>query len=170
MSEQRIEDAIKEKLSGDAQKNASDFVAYMRENEMTPEWNGGIWICGYQNKPVCVVYVSGDEQMPGPWTIWHSGYDSKYTPDDIPAGEDADKIGLNDLTADEPLKEIAWAHINICGSCGCGRQPGRRTSVFGKEFDNVCTSTLAFTNPDAETLTYVKKLAALMKRGYLKNS
>ena len=165
MTEKRIEDRINELLTGDTQKNALDFVSYLRANEITSRGLGECEVFHYQNKPVCVVFVNGAEHVPGPWTVWHSGYDPKYSPAEIPDGEDGDKVGLIDCSADEQLKKVAWEHINTCGSCGCGRQPGRRTSVFGKDFDNVCTSTLAFTDPDAETLEYVKTLAELMKLG-----
>ena len=170
MSAQVIENAITEMLKGEEQKIALDYVSFMSANEMPPEWSNGVWICCYKNKPVCVMFINGDESIPGPWTIWHSGYDPKYDPEEIPEGEDGDKVGLIDLSVDERLKETAWTHINICGNCGCGRQPGRHTTVFGKEFDNVCTSTLAFTNPDAVTIEYVKQLAELMKLGILKNN
>ena len=167
---QKIEDAIEELLTGDSKKNAMDFVAYMSANDMQLEWYEGIWFCNSS-----VVLINGAAQCPGPWTIFHSGYGHEYPPDEIPAGKDDDKIGLSDLTVDEHLKEVAWAHVKSCFNftsnekeCGCGRQPGRHTTVFGKEFDNVCTATLAFCNPDAETLVYIKKLVELMKLGRLK--
>ena len=165
MSKKMFEDTINELLTDEAKKNALDFVAYLRANEIAPQGSSGCEVFSFQNKPVCVVFVNGAEEIPGPWTIWHSGYDPKYSPNEIPDGEDADKIGLTDISVDEQLKRIAWDHVNICGRCGCGRQPGRHTTIFGKEFDNVCTSTLAFTNPDVETLQYVKKLTEVMKKG-----
>jgi hypothetical protein len=168
MSTKRNEEMIQEKLTGETQKNALDFIAFLKANDIQQEEPHGVWC--YKNKPVCVVYVTGDEQMPGPWTIWHSGYNPDYPTTEIPDSEDGDKIGLCDLTVDESLKEVAWAHINICGKCGCKRKPGRRTNVFGKEFENVCTSTLAFCNPNAEILENVKKLTELMKLGILKNN
>jgi len=183
MSEKSFEDTVSKFLTGDVQKNALDFAAYLRENEITLEENEGVWVCdgawdviwvGTSN----VSWVGADEPMPGSWTIFHSGYDhTKYDPDNIPTGKDGDKIGLCDLSADERLKEVAWEHVKPCfhftsngKECGCGKQPGRRTTVFGKEFDNVCSATLQFINPDAETLEYVKKLMKLMKLGMLKSN
>jgi len=36
---------------------------------------------------------------------------------------------FDDFRLDEQLKEFAWAHVNICTSCGgssgCGSQPGQ---------------------------------------------
>lgn len=165
MTEKRFEDNINELLSGNTQKNALDFITYLRANEIEPQGSSSCEVFYYKDMPVCVIFVNGSEQMPGPYTVWHSGHDGKYAPEAIPAGEDADTVGLTDTSADEQVKEAAWAHINICSSCGCGRQPGRRTAVFGREFDNVCTSTLAFTDPDPEALENLKQLALLMRDG-----
>ena len=65
---------------------------------------------------------------------------------------------------DEPMKEIAWAHINICASCGGKCSPGKGKTVFGKEFDNVCNADMAFHVPSAETLECVKKLLEMRKK------
>jgi len=71
---------------------------------------------------------------------------------------------------DEELKEFAWMNVHYCTyftsngkECGCKDKPGRRVSIFGKEFDNVCHSPLWFLNPDAEALENMKKLVELWK-------
>jgi len=61
------------------------------------------------------------------------------------------------------LKEIAWSHINFCGSCGGDCSPGKPKNVFGKEFNNVCNAVMAFYAPNAETLEYVKELLLIRK-------
>jgi len=58
---------------------------------------------------------------------------------------------------------IAWANVNICTSCGGSCSPGTRKAIFGQEFDNVCSTDLAFYNPDAKTLEYVRKLMEMRK-------
>ena len=61
---------------------------------------------------------------------------------------------------DEEAKEIAWNHINYCGKCDkCS--PGTNKIVFGKKFNNVCSSTMAFGNPNRDTLECIKKLLGM---------
>lgn len=138
-----VEEAIRNTLNGDALRNALSFIAFMKENGITCEPAEGIWV--YEDG--CVLYMDGAANMPGPWTIW-----AEFGTDD-----DGDSV-------DGRLKEVAWAHINPCGNCGCGNQPGSRKTVFGREFDHICTSTLVFHNPDAGTLESIKQLALLKKR------
>ena len=38
----KIEDVVCEVLSGDAQKNALDFIAFLRENKLNPAWGSRI--------------------------------------------------------------------------------------------------------------------------------
>jgi len=145
----KIEDDLSNALSGDKLKNALDFIAYMKESGMTAhaehtgafEYNGE-WVC-----IVCVIPIDG---VPG-WTIFDNPLTSKF--DDFPV--------------DESLKEFAWAHVNICTSCGgssgCGSQPGRRKVIFGKEFENVCTSDVAFWSPDADALGKIKRMIDIWK-------
>ena len=61
------------------------------------------------------------------------------------------------------MKKIAWANVNTCGNCGGDCSPGTRKAILGQEFDNVCSTDLAFCNPDTNTLEYVKKLLEMRK-------
>jgi len=156
MAEQMlIEKVINEKLKGDAQKNALDLLNYLITNEMTVDGDAPCWGINYQGKDVGVFFVTGEEDIPGPWTVWSD--DNNY--DEVEG-----------ILIDKQIKEIAWSHTNICGhfssggtDCGCGNQPGKTKTIFGKKFDNICTSTFMFTNPDAKTLECVKKLMELRK-------
>jgi hypothetical protein len=149
MSEEKknltIEDEINEKLTGDAQKNALDFVAYMRANGMTSDAEHSNAF-RYYAKWVCILCVYPDDNGMG-WTIFDNPLSGQY--DDFPVDDD--------------LKEFAWAHVNICGQCGCPSKPGIRKTIFGKEFDNVCTSEVAFRNPDAETSGKIKQMIEVWK-------
>lgn len=73
--------------------------------------------------------------------------------------------------ADEVLKEAAWAHVRLCEhfssggtQCGCGRQPGFDTTIFGKDHKNLCFALLEFLNPDTEALETIKRLLLLLKK------
>jgi len=163
MSEKSREDIINEFLKDDAKKNALDFVAYLRANEIAPPSNSGnIYL--YQNRVICKITIKGADDIAAPWMIWFSD------------GE-GDKLGLCSVPEDERLKEFAWAHINTCANfssngrdCGCDKAPGRSAAVFGRQFDNVCHSTLSFINPNADSLVYIKKLVDLMKIGINRNN
>jgi len=148
MAEKRIEDFINETLTGDAQKNALEFATFLQENEIATPDGEGYWELNYKDKEVCILFINGEADIPGPWTIWSD--ESEY-------GE------LADFSIDEKTKEIAWKFANKCGSCGQDCSPGKTKTIFGKEFENICGSTFMFTNPDAETLEGVKKLVEMRK-------
>ena len=141
----KIEDELVAALSGDKLKNALDFIGYMKASGMTPhaehhsafEYNGE-WVC-----IVCIIPIDG---TPG-WTIFDNPLTGKF--DDFPV--------------DEHLKKFAWEHINICGECGCGSQPGRKKMIFGKEFNNICTSEVAFWSPDADALNKITRMIDIWK-------
>jgi len=146
----KIEDDLAATLTGDRLKNAQQFIAFMKENGMTLhqehstafEYNGE-WVCIIITMPI------GGE--PG-WVIFDNPLTSKF--DDFPV--------------DEHLKGFAWEHVNICttcgGSSGCGSQPGRDKIIFGKEFNNVCTSEVAFWNPDGDALSKIMQMISIWKK------
>ena len=149
MSENRtktFEETITDLLKGDTQKNALDFAAFLKANDMIPGGEHGQ--VTYKDKAVAYIHIDGEAEMPGPWTIWPEGDFSS-----VPAGFDFD----------ESMIKIAWANVNVCGKCGGDCAPGSRKTIFGKDFDNICGAVLAFNNPDANTLVCVKKLLEMQK-------
>ena len=140
----KIEDKFKEVLVGGTLKNALNFATFLQQNAM--EYDGTR--ITYNNECVCYTHIDGSEQMPGPWTIWPEG--------DFSAQCQA-------VPMSERMKEIAWACVNICTTGHCDSSPGVRKTVFGKVYDNACTSALAFTNPDAEALECLKKILLMRK-------
>lgn len=152
----QIEDAIRELLCGETKQHALDFIAYLQEIEMSPIGTpeGILWTVSYKGaEGVCHILISGAAQYPGPWTIWP---DSEFG--------SAPEYGM----ADEHVKETAWNHIKICSNCGsCG--PGKRKTILGREFDDVCNAAMEFTDPDAEALECVKSLM-LFRRNVIDGS
>ena len=154
----KIEDDLTAALSGDTLKNALDYVAYLKANGVLPETPDSNVFEGADGF-VCVLCVFPVENIPS-WFIFMGGYDcalcgNKY----------------QDYPIDGQLKEFAWSHVKTCCNftsngkyCGCGFQPGRRIKLFGKTFDNVCTSVLEIQNPDAEALELVKKLSDVWRQ------
>jgi len=136
---QTVEDKINVQLSGEVQKNALDFVAFLKANE-----------CGDS----CVIVVAKKPAHISPWTIFFNACEFD--------GEDS---------ANDDLKEAAWAHAHICDHfasggkrCGCGDQPGFRGTMFGKDFENLCKCPLQFTNPDVEAMEEAKRLLLMLKK------
>ena len=150
MSEQRLEDEINEILTGELLKNALDFAAFLKENEMVVGGQHGE--VSYKKTPVCYINIAQGSEFPEPWIVYVEGdYNTIY----------------EDVSVDERLKEITWANVHSCGSCS-GCRPGKTVSIFGKEFKNVCCNAeLAFYKPDAEELECLKKILKMRKREIL---
>jgi len=151
------EDRIKSKITGDSLKNALDFVAFLRENDIrldynTSEsgyggWNGAVG--GIVGNSIGYVTFNGDVGGIGPWTFWLNSCDFK--------GSDS---------ADDDFKNAIWAFASPCGKCNENWEKcmgsGKRT-ILGKEFENQCHSPLMFINPNAKTLENMKKFLLYLK-------
>jgi len=151
MSEQKecneltFEEKIVETLKGDTQKDALNFVAFLKANNLSTGDNHGTIV--FNGDVLAWMHMDGKPDLPGPWTIWPDLIGT------VPEG----------FIFEEAMKEVAWQNINICASCGGECAPGNKKSVFGKEFDNVCGAMLAFTDPDCESLECLKKLIEMRK-------
>ncbi|MCL2593472.1 MAG: hypothetical protein FWD82_08935 [Defluviitaleaceae bacterium] len=121
-----------------------DFKKYLEENEMTI--NGAE--VSYKGKVMCYMHIGEGTEMPDPFTIWTDGDYSRE---------------LDNFKISDEMKEIAWANVNTCGSCGGNCSPGKLKTIFGKEFNNVCSADMAFYMPDAKSLECVKKLLEMRK-------
>ena len=157
-----IEDVIREKLPGDMQKNALDLIAFMKANGISPSTTPRI-----DDTPEGKAYTYGSDSANGGcgliliepgkpgWGYCYGGfYDSALLRNEY-----------QDFPVDENVKAFAWAHVSACRNfttngkeCGCGYQPGRRITIFGKEFHHTCHGVMGFDNPDGEMLKLVKKL------------
>ena len=147
-----IEDVIREKLKGETQANALDFVAFLRSNRiaLNSDGDGGKWsgwaVGGTVGNSAGYMIVNGAKEFPGPWTFWFNSCDFEDN-------------------ADDELKETAWAHASPCGKCNAGWEDcgGGEGTIFGKKFERLCHSPMMFVNPDAKTLEYAKKLMLMLK-------
>jgi len=161
MHEHRIEDFIGEILTGDEQKNALEFIAYLRVSEMEFERGGGYWkgklywYIKFKDEYVCYILIGSEEKPgPGPWVVW---------------SDDSGSNCFADFPLDEHMKEIAWRNIDFCKdpvNCGACKKRGytnKTKTLFGKEFNNVCLTTFRFTDPDVEDLEFMKKMVGIRK-------
>ena len=141
-----FEGYVSDILSGEMLKNALDFAAFLKANDMSAGGEHGA--AKYKGKCICYMFLEKGEEMPAPWTIWSEG---DYS------------VEHKDVPISQHLKEIAWAKVNICTSCGGKCSPGASKVIFGKEFVHVCSAAMAFYMPDAEVLECVKKLLEIRK-------
>jgi len=147
----KIEDIINGTLKGNAQNNALDFIAHLQECEsfsfFKDENDDGRWWIKCDNNLVCEIQIKPADESPESWDVWVYG----------------DCIGAHDSPVADSVKAIAWKNITLCGNCGAGCAPGRSKTVFGKEFNNVCQSTLAFPNPETDALNCLIKIVSVVE-------
>jgi len=147
MSEHKtIEDKLKVTLSGDLQKNALDFMAFLRANDIIQVGQDAMHYMGE-----CVCYLDTFDGQ-NSYMIWLAGDFS----------EEHEEFPLDNQT-----KELAWSHANECGNCDdCDCKPGKTATIFGREFTNICSGAhvdMKVYNPDIETLSGFKKLMEFRK-------
>lgn len=143
-----VEDVVKDILDGDVQKNALDFVVYLKDNKINPQWSAtNAWKISYRNYSVCFIRLYGAADyyniQAGSWQI-------------IPFIGEYHESCLSD-----DLKEIVWLNKRTCKVCGkCGLPISK---VFGKEYDYACEKSIVFTDPDIKSIECIKKLIELRK-------
>ena len=139
-----IEEEIKKHLSGDLQKNALDFAAYINNSSGSFDYLDD-HICG-------MVIFPPKASPPSGLYIFFGSSDSNICNSDY-----------ENYSISETIKEFAWAHINHCGgSCGCD-QTRHSLMILGKKFDNLCHCPICFANPDTETFEKIRELAEAWK-------
>jgi len=160
MVEQKIENFIIEYLDGDTQKNALEFVAYLRRNEIqfyrdkNGYWEDKFyWWIKYKEEYFCFILINGYEN--GHWGIWF---------------EDGGSDCYANVPVDDRIKEIAWANVDIFkGDCGGGQCEGFRKVIFGKLFESLYRTLMFFDNPNVEAVECMKKLVEIRKNDILGN-
>ena len=139
-----IEDSMKEVLGGELLENALNFVAYLKESGMTLKGNRFY----YKGELTCIPIWKKDEKNPnGEWILCHCPID-----------------GHEGFPIDESVKEYVQASVSKCRNCGCDHEErGATKLIFGKKFDNLCSSEIAFINPNSEAVEKIKVLMELWK-------
>ena len=142
----KIEDVIGDFLNGEALKNALDFVSYLRENKMSPQWSAAnSWKVSYKAHNVLFIRFGSESQYygmeKGSWYIY------AY-------------IGQYEGSLPDDFKEIVWSNIKYCNRCSHCK--GERMMIFGKEFNNVCDSFIV-NNPDAKAIECIKMIIPMRR-------
>jgi len=151
MSEQKtIENKFKDTLSGDLLANALDLIDYMRKIGMTNGEDSSDDRFYYKDELMCIFITFQDEHNPsGGLMIF-----------------DCPLSGHDGFPIDESVQEFVRTHVNKCGGCGgdCGhKERGATKMIFGTEYDNLCSSEIAFFSPDTEAMEKIKTLMELWK-------
>ena len=143
-----IKEVLKNRLEGETLANALGFVDYLLEKGLTPvkEWDSGFRFVKNDKSP-CLVVLLENEQGAGDWFIC-----------DLPVAAEPEW----NLLCDD-LKKFITANMKICSvhegkPCGCGSEPGVSKKIFGKAYDNVCTSEIQFVFPKPEILDKLKEV------------
>ena len=105
----RIEEVIPEIISGDMQKTALEFAAYLREQKMAPGWSGvtNTWNASYKCKVIYRIQLKNDGWVNEKHSnhLWvvnpHLNYLSVY-----------EKIII-----DEGMQNLIWDNLGYCRKC-----------------------------------------------------
>ena len=73
-------------------------------------------------------------------------------------------VNFPEPVVDEQIKKVVWKKVKKCINCGCMFAPGRRETILGKKFDNVCVSPIQFCNiTNPVHLECIKQMVTAMK-------
>jgi len=154
----KIEDDLAAALSGDVLKNALDYVAFLQENGMARDTGDGTAF-GFAGNYVCQICINPADYKYA-WSVCMGNWDSVLC-----------RSEYQNFPIEDRVKEFAWAHVRPCTNftskgkeCGCGYQPGRHMTLFGKEFYHICHGGIEFGDLNAETLELAKRLTEVWKQ------
>ena len=125
-----MESELKTLLNGDALTNAADFISFLQDNNFAPKLSKTKdgYSVPFKHGIMVINGEGGNFPHIRPYVIFFNSCNFKGEPD-------------------EELKETAWKQMHICDHfisggkrCGCGKQPGVRKKVFGKDIENCCRS------------------------------
>jgi len=162
----KIEDVIPYVVADDKQQIALDFVAWLRENKMSPGWSGvhNAWDAKCKSKTICKVSLrnsgwDANKRLHGfTWNI------KLYCPHIYNNGYGAEII------INEGLQSIIWHGLYKCThDCLGGTKPcigGNNYTFYGREFTSTCPHSLypAFLDPDEDMLNGVRELLKIEKQ------
>ena len=140
-----IKDVLKNNLNGEALTGALSFVDYLTEKGLTAkkEWSTGFRFIKNNKSPCLIVLMNNGEG----WFIC-----------DVPVAHEPEWDSLDDSSKEFLLSLIKTCTVHEGGTCGCGSDPGVSSKIFGKVYENVCTSEIQLINPDSAVLDKFKKV------------
>jgi len=154
VSRPKIEDAIVETLVGDELKNAQDFLAFIKENKMTPSWaSANSWKVNYKSKSVCYIRLTGTQFYNVGENAWHIATFTQFD-------EHLKELVLSES---DTVKAIVQNHLDENAPCG-GCMPALDRHTVNKDYKNICSCTCINLNtPDENLCNFAKKLVMLRR-------
>ena len=152
---EKITELVRDTFPMDLKGNTLDFLSFLRSNQMVFErifgyWkNQFYWAVKYNKEYVCYILLNGigDEAQFAPLTIWT---------------DDSGSVWYENYPLSDNLKCCAWDNVDCCAHCGsCAG--GVQKIIFGREFNNVCRTTMRFTNPSQQEFNLIKELVCARK-------
>jgi len=144
-----VKNVLSKHLKNETLANALDIVDFMTDKglEPTTEWSHGFRFVKNGISPCLLFIIDGTNNEDGEWVMC-----------DLPVTNEADYDAMPD-----DLKDIVRANIKLCNvyegnPCGCGSEPGLTKTIFGKAYENVCTSEIQFVNPTADMINDYKRV------------
>ena len=169
----QIEEIIPEYLTGDNQKRALEFMAYLRDNKIKPVWaiqNG--WKATYKGKVIYYIrlprynsHFRNLKQSDG--TDWENSW--VFTP------YLHNMSSYEDLVINAGLREFVLNGLHYCVPCAHRLCPKEKT-IFGNKIENLCGGDLYggmalwYVNPSETEMRYLKKLLEFEKQARAGNN
>jgi predicted transcriptional regulator YdeE len=159
-----VESIIPGYLSGEKERLARDFIAYLRAEKLNPVWaSADSWKCGYKNKGVCYVRLRDGYFSVSPYVDYTKDFEA--------------------FAAAENFTGMIWKNLAFCRRCNpksCAARCNEDESTFrgvkktflGKEFDNICVGggDAHFHDPGDAEIACIKKLIGYRRRAIDNNS
>ncbi|MDR0286700.1 MAG: hypothetical protein LBI03_03185 [Clostridiales bacterium] len=150
-----FEEKMKEILSVETQKSATDFVAYLRNNKMTLSWAGfkNAWKANCKGETICYVKLhnyendGSYENKKSLWVIYPClNHINEY----------------EDTIINEGLQDIIWDNVFKCINCRTPCNDQDKT-ILGKVCKNLCGTRqpIWFFDPNEETISCIERLLNL---------
>jgi len=139
-----VKDALQNSLKGEALSNALDLVDFLTQKGLTPikEWDAGYRFVKNEKSPCLLVLLDGGE-----WFIC-----------DLPVATEPEWNALDDNLKEFVISNIKTCNVHEGNPCGCGNEPGLTKNIFGKEYENICTSEIQIINPTRDVLDKYKEV------------
>jgi len=163
----KIEDVIPLMVGEDKQQNALEFVAWLRENKMSPGWGGihNTWNVNYKGRVLCK--IGSSENKKNWWCYLYLANIERY----------------EDIILSENLQNFVWDNVIFCvcapnapkikhlatmgGTCMNARC-AITVTICGKEFQYKCGNGTFrfynFENPNETEIAALKRLIELEKQ------
>jgi hypothetical protein len=147
-----IEDRINSYIEGRLRNDVTEFVSFLRENKMSPQWaSTDSYAVSYKSRRVCIIKIKNGE-----WSLW---LNTQYN----------DDFNVCFSGVKDEMQRILLDNIVYCQHCGkCA--PGLNITILGRQLQNACyCPVIRLNNPSQTELDCARKLVILRKAAIAEN-